>query len=96
MNIEQAIKDASLDLLLHVKEETGADVREIADFSTKIQDAFTYSLLSDDPNALEELKARTTALLELTRIKVVQEKKEVIRSSIMLAARITSTLIKAL
>jgi hypothetical protein len=93
---QRLVKDAALALIMDIKESVGTDLREIQDFATRIQEAFELGLLSGDPDAVTLFEARTKALLELTRITAVQDKKEIILKSAITGFKVARTILLAL
>ena len=96
MDAETVIKESGKALLGHIRELTGTEAREIQDLVGQIEVAFEMAVLSGSATAMEDLTARTKALIELSRLTAIRIKEEAILQSVLTGAKIVKSLLFAL
>jgi hypothetical protein len=94
--VRDVIKNAAIETLLSVRDNAKVEMAELREFADQIQLEFETGILSNDPQAVELLEARTRALIELTRLTALEQKREAVVASILTAFRITRTIVATL
>lgn len=93
---ETVIKNAATELYQQLKHSIQGSAAEVRDLAKRISEAFELELLSGNPQAEENMRARTLALMELARIEAVQTQKEVIIASVVTGLRIVRSVLISL
>jgi hypothetical protein len=92
MNKETIIKNAAIEMYQQLRHTIQGD----AELARKISEAFEMNLLSGDPDAEHLLRARTAALIELSRLDAIQAQKEIVLASVVTGLKIVRAVLISL